>query len=72
MRFLLLLALLAGVLWFWRSGRAGASRGDPATPPAAQTMIVCAWCQVHVPQSEVLAGKHGKYCCAQHRQQAES
>jgi uncharacterized protein len=74
MKFFLLLAVLALGLWLWRSGRsghAGSSQPEVTAAPQAQTMVACAWCQVHVPQAEALAGKNGHYCSAQHRRQAE-
>jgi uncharacterized protein len=78
MKFLLVLAVLGLALWLWRSGR-GAARDEtrlrpsakPDAAPKAQEMVPCAWCQVHVPQADAIAGNRGRYCCAQHRQLAE-
>lgn len=72
---IVLLAVLAGV-WLWRQGR----RVPPPHPPTARPtraaaqpkeMAQCAQCGLHLPRDEALAGKHGLYCSAAHRQQAE-
>jgi uncharacterized protein len=74
MKFLLLLVVIAVAAWAWRS-----SRTPPPTikrtpsPPPPQDMVVCAWCGVHVPRADSVGGRDGvPYCCAEHRQRAES
>ena len=71
MRLLLLLAVLAVGLWLWRSGRPNVGKSNQPPPQQTQTVTACAWCQVHVPEADAVAGKRGRYCCAQHRQLAE-
>jgi uncharacterized protein len=74
-KLLLVVALVLIGVWVWRRPR----RPDAAAPPpergaelAAQTMLPCAVCSVHVARSEALVGKNGVYCCAEHRRQAEA
>lgn len=80
LKFLLLVVVLAlAVGWIYtRSGRARKApppvakapvrpvEGD--APPATQAMVVCARCQVHLPQDEAQFDVAGKpYCSADHR-----
>lgn len=74
MKYLLLLAVVIGAVWWLRqSGRgrgtaASAQDGDKGMP---QDMVSCTHCQVHVPRSDATPGRAGLYCCAEHRQQHE-
>ncbi len=69
MKFLLLLAVLAIAIWYWLGQRKNpTSSADTRTPPgAAENIVVCAHCHLHVPESEAIlaAGQH--YCCEEHR-----
>lgn len=75
---IILLALLVGV-WLWRKGRRkdlsarpGPHQGPPPPPAIPQAMVRCPVCGVHLPHADALVGRHGEYCSAAHRQQAES
>lgn len=76
MKYLILLLVVLAVLWLWKSGRAG--EGAPAARKrkdgagtAAQDMVQCPVCSVHLPRSDALPGPDGKlYCCDAHRLQA--
>lgn len=74
MKFLLLLVVVFVAAWAWRSGRLtdAAAKQKPAAPPPPQDMVSCAQCGVHFPQADAIAGRDGLYCCAEHRQRAES
>jgi uncharacterized protein len=83
MKYLLVLAIVLAVFWYWRANRrGGASREGPAgaTPksPAAATrqpqdMVQCPVCLVHLPRIDALPGPGGRlYCCAEHRLRAGS
>lgn len=78
MKYLLLTALIVGIVWLWHRNReqaiknAAASARPPARPDQAVTEIVaCSVCQVHLPKSEALIGRQGSlYCCEAHRREA--
>ena len=80
MRFGILLLLLAALIWLWRRSNSGDTRQPPVTPRATDTtprsdtqvMVACALCRVHIPSAEAVEGRHGQYCCAAHREQAEA
>ncbi len=75
MKYLIWVAIAAIVWWVW-SKRKAAERRQQAevTPPprAAERMVRCATCGVHLPESDALqhAGQH--YCSPAHRDQAGS
>lgn len=73
-KLLLLIAVIAGILWFLLHQRKRDALGAadaPATRPP-EKMVTCARCGVHLPESEALivAGRH--YCCPEHGQQGPS
>jgi uncharacterized protein len=71
---LVLLVVLVGV-WLWRTNRQSDPKLKRQTPKAAPKpldMVRCALCSIHVPSAEAIQGKKGLYCCADHRQRAES
>lgn len=78
MKYLLLLALLAGLFFVLgvRRGRPGepeARRSPPPAPPAPpQAMLRCAECGMHLPADEALPGKGGVFCGAAHRASFEA
>lgn len=74
MKYLLVLAVVLVVAWYWRSSR---RRDEPRKPskraPAAQPqdMVQCPVCSVHLPRADALPGPDGQlYCCAEHRLRA--
>ncbi|MES1978947.1 MAG: PP0621 family protein [Pseudomonadota bacterium] len=80
MKYLLILAIVLGVLWLLKNKRRLDSDDQPPVPPARQKkpgtpaiateIVACDVCQVHLPRSEALTGPKGVYCSAAHRQQA--
>lgn len=82
MKFLVLLVVLVVALLLWQRGRRRDSDADtpPANPQArrptargtsSDPMAVCAHCQLHLPASEALRGRHGVYCSEAHRRAHE-
>lgn len=79
MKFLLVFAVLAIAWAIWRSGRkpdAGATppvrrTQSPPGPGAAQDMVPCAHCGLHLPASEAVRGHKGQYCGEAHLRVAE-
>lgn len=78
MKFLLVLLAVVFGVWLWRKSRIEdkAAPRPPAPPAQApdtpQEMQRCAWCQVHLPRSDMVNGQDALYCCDEHRQRAES
>jgi uncharacterized protein len=76
MKFILLLAVVLGVIWLMRSLRkpklppeAGPEK-KPAAPQEAgrpEEMVSCEQCGVHLPRSEALPGRGGVFCSEAHR-----
>lgn len=73
MKYLLLLLVITGVVWWLRqSGRGHTDTSKTAANDhVPQDMVACTHCHVHVPRAEALPGTSGLYCCAEHRQQHE-
>ncbi len=73
MKFLLLLVVVLVAAWAWRANRPlEAPKKHKPTEPQPQDMVSCARCGVHFPKADAVAGRDGLYCCAEHRQHAES
>lgn len=77
MKYLLVLAVVLIAIGIWRSNRSHerpppAPRSGRKDDPQAIEMVRCDVCGVHCPSGDALHGKHGVYCSAQHRSQAES
>ncbi len=67
MKFLLWAALLGALWWAWR--RTGQRRIHPTESAREESIVACARCGVHIPQSEALVGTNGAYfCCSAHRE----
>jgi uncharacterized protein len=71
MKFVLLLIAVFALLWMLRGGLRRRMRPPdvrPAAPKdAAQAMLTCAHCGVHLPRDEALPGRGGVFCDAAHR-----
>jgi uncharacterized protein len=75
---LLLLIVLGGVWWLRRSGR-GQHPATPSSPPATpgsdgstRPMTQCLQCGLHLPLEDAVQGQRGPYCSPAHRQQHEA
>jgi uncharacterized protein len=72
-KLLLILLVMLVVIWLWRANRP-VNSPKPGTPATAKPleMVRCSYCAVHLPLADVVQGKKGVYCCADHLQRAES
>lgn len=63
-----LFLVVVGVLLYLIVTRAKRGpREKPGAPAAPESMIQCAYCGVHLPQSESLPAGGRRYCCEEHR-----
>jgi hypothetical protein len=66
--------VFAAAWWLLRRLRGrdadGGAVGPNAPDPAAEQMVVCSHCGLHVPQQEAVAADDKYYCCAEHRRRA--
>ena len=74
MKFLVLAAVLVIAYMVWRHNRLEDRSSGPAQrgkPGAPQPMVSCASCGVHLPQTDAVQGRDGRfYCSNEHRQRA--
>jgi uncharacterized protein len=69
MKYFILLVVIAGVIWWLRTKRNNSDKTqDPSSKSQnPQTMVRCAHCDLHLPQSDAVEGSLGVYCSASHR-----
>ncbi|WP_422012781.1 PP0621 family protein [Roseateles sp.] len=78
MKYLLLLALLAGLFFFLgaKRGRPREPEAQPPPPPSPpatpKTMLRCAQCGMHLPAEDALPGRGGVFCSPEHRASFET
>lgn len=69
--FFVLLGIAAYVAWRWvrlQQSRPQDGAARPPAAPAAEPMVRCAQCGVHLPRSEAITTAGQLYCCEEHRQ----
>lgn len=77
MKYLLVFAVVVVAFWFWRQGRGveqdreASTKRRPKPLPAPTTMVACLQCGTHLPDTEVVRGRQGAYCCDDHRRLSE-
>lgn len=69
---LIRLLLIATVVWLayalfkrWLAGKP--PRPKNGTPPVQERMVKCAYCNLHIPESQALHRGHLTYCSPEHR-----
>ncbi|MEY3502212.1 MAG: hypothetical protein RL763_280 [Pseudomonadota bacterium] len=69
MKYFILLVVIAGVIWWLRTKRNNSDKTQDASRQSQnpQTMVRCAHCDLHLPQSDAVEGSLGVYCSASHR-----
>jgi len=48
----------------------GTRRTPPPGKPSIAKMVACAYCGVHVPETEAIRNGEKMYCCEEHRRKA--
>lgn len=69
-KFLLLIAVLGLVVWFYRRTTKPVARSGRAAQPSpapVESMVACAHCHVRFPRGEALCEADETYCCEAHR-----
>jgi uncharacterized protein len=72
-KYLILFAVLGGVLWWLRTQRRDKNntQDDARQAHKALNMVRCGHCDLHLPQSDAQEGSLGFYCSAAHRDAKE-
>ena len=65
---LLILAILLVYWFFWgqRKKNSTDSPADKSAPASPEKMVICAHCQLHVPESECVMAEGRHYCSDEH------
>jgi uncharacterized protein len=69
---LIRLLVLAALIWLvWRVAKHAIARIQqaPRPPLDSQKMVRCAWCDLHIPQTDAIGFRELHFCCDDHRQQ---
>lgn len=85
MKWLLVLLIVLGGIWWLRQVGRGRSRDPSSSAPSSsqpssaapadtppQVMTRCLHCGLHLPVQDAVSGKLGDYCSPAHRQQREA
>ncbi len=72
MKYLILLVMVLGGIWWIRQQRPQHKNNPKDKPTGPQTMVTCAHCGAHLPSSDAVAGQQAVYCSEAHRLQKES
>ena len=72
MKYLILLGVVFGVIWWIKLNRASSSQ-DRASGTNAKplNMVQCAHCGLHLPENEAIQSRQAVYCSDAHRALAE-
>jgi uncharacterized protein len=74
MKYLLLILAVLALVWLLRGARRRVEPPSTSQPPAtaaAQPIVACRHCGVHLPQHEALPGRGGVFCGEAHRAEFE-
>lgn len=77
LKYLLLLAIAWAIWWAWKKGKEAERQVDDAEtkrqkPVLPERMVTCAYCGVHLPESDALPADGRHYCHEAHRKAALS
>lgn len=72
MKYLILIGVVFGVIWWIKLSRPAKPSGSASgTDNGPQPMVRCAHCGLHLPQNEAIASNSAVYCSDAHRDLAE-
>ena len=64
-----MIALVFLILWSIKRFRQIPKRPPGTTQKVVENMVCCAYCGVHLPESESISAEHDQYfCCTKHQQ----
>jgi uncharacterized protein len=66
MKYLILLAVVGGLIWLIKSNRKIKPPSETASSPTLD-MVPCAHCGLHLPDTDAVHAQSGVYCSAEHR-----
>ena len=66
MKYLILLAVVGGLIWWIKSNRKNKPPSETASSPTLD-MVPCAHCGLHLPDTDAVHAQSGVYCSAEHR-----
>lgn len=66
MKYLILLAVVGGLIWWIKSNRKIKPPSETAFSPTLD-MVPCAHCGLHLPDTDAVHAQSGVYCSAEHR-----
>ncbi|MDO9601877.1 MAG: PP0621 family protein [Rhodocyclaceae bacterium] len=71
---LLILAILLVYWFFWgqRKKNPADTSADKSAPASPEKMVICAHCQLHVPESECVMADGRHYCSDEHARLGQS
>jgi uncharacterized protein len=68
-KLIVLIVIFAAAWWLLRRylrALIAKGRADPASPPAAEAMVRCERCGVHLPRSECISRNEQVFCSEEH------
>ena len=72
MKYLLLLAVIFGMVWWIKLSRRPSNHDQPsASSHSPQNMVQCAYCGLHLPDNEAVVSRNANYCSEAHRALAD-
>ena len=73
MKYLVLIGVIGVVLWWLRIQRntSDTDNNRKVSGEQPQNMVRCAYCNLHLPQSDAVQGTAGLYCSTAHQQAKE-
>ncbi|WP_275689200.1 PP0621 family protein [Nitrosomonas sp. HPC101] len=67
-KWVILIVLGFFVFWLLKPFRQKQKHSADTTSGVAEDMVRCAYCDVHLPESESIVGNGHNFCCVEHRQ----